>query len=210
MLPADIDFAFRRTRQGRLPACDGSRYCDLNAVGRQDALFDANPTDVDKEYIKWRDTPQIPSGPSLHALGPKTDSAPLLARPLIGLLGRACDAFHFSAGDAAETPQAQPLPPLPPMLRPFVAVKATSTSPELSLQDEFSVQEPTESLKSPANQEQEPQITSVVEAKPIAAPEEQPPQQEPIESESPANQELQISMCEQIADHVDQAIFLIV
>ena len=77
-------------------------------------------------------------------------------------------------------------------------------------EDEFSVQGSTESLKSPANQKQEPQITSVVEAKPTAAPEEQPPQQEPIESESPANQELQISMCEQIADHVDQAIFLIV
>ena len=77
------------------------------------------------------------------------------------------------------------------------------------MEDEL-VLEPTESLKSPANQEQVPQITSVVEGNPIAAPQEQLPQQEPIESESPANQELQISMCEQIADHVDQAIFLIV
>ena len=97
-----------------------------------------------------------------------------------------------------------------------MGVKVTSTSPELpvdderSVEDEPSVQEPTESLNTPANQEQEPQITSVVEANPTAAPLEQPPQQEPIESESPANHELQISMCAQVADHVDQAEFLIV
>jgi hypothetical protein len=113
------------------------------------------------------------------------------------------------AGDTAETPQAKPPPPSPPILSPLAAVKAKPTSPELSVEDEL-VQEPTESLKPPANQEQEPQITSVVEGNPTAAPQEQLPQPEPIERESPANQELQISMCEQIADHVDQAIFLIV
>ena len=55
------------------------------------------------------------------------------------------------------------LPPSPTILRPLVGAKAIL---------------------------QEPQITSVVEANPTAAPLEQPPQQEPIESESesPANQ----------------------
>jgi hypothetical protein len=70
----------------------------------------------------------------------------------------------------------------------LLAVKATSTSPELSVevelsvQDELAMQEPTEGFKSPANQEQELQVRWVVEAKPTEAPLEQPPQEEPIES----------------------------
>ena len=160
-----------------------ARRSDPTFVGSQDAWFDSKPDEIDDKYIKWRNRPST------------------------------CTPC---ARDTAETPQAKPPPPSPPILRPLAAVKAKPTSPELSVEaevsveDELSVQGPTESLKPPANQEQEPQITSVVEAKPTAAPQEQPPQQEPIESESPANQELQISMCEQIADHVDQAIFLIV
>jgi hypothetical protein len=52
------------------------------------------------------------------------------------------------------------------------------------------------------------QIMPVLEAKPTAAPELQPPQQDPIESKSPANQELQIGMSEKFADHVGQSDFM--
>jgi len=81
-------------------------------------------------------------------------------------------------------------------------------------------QEPTESFESPANHELQImpvleakptaalQIMPVLEAKPTAAPELQPPQQDPIESKSPANQELQIGMSEKFADHVGQSDFM--
>ncbi len=97
-------------------------------------------------------------------------------------------------------------------MRPLLAVEATSTSPELSaeddvcVEDELAVQGPTESLMATANQEQERQITSVVEANPTAAADRQPPQQEPMESGSLANQVPQMGMHTQIADYVGSEV----